>query len=61
MTETRLNCRYFLATSGVKLPLKLVSEIEPDALTNRNTYIRAHYDAGAPCGGSRNWSMAMSS
>jgi Family of unknown function (DUF6156) len=37
-------CRYFLATSGVKLPLKLVNEIEPDALSNRNTYIRAFYD-----------------
>ena len=36
--------RYFLATSGVKLPLKLLNEIEPDALTNRNTYIRAFYD-----------------
>jgi len=43
MTETI--CRYFLATSGVKLPLKLVNEIEADALSNRNTYIRAYYDA----------------
>jgi hypothetical protein len=38
------NYRYFLATSGVKLPLKLVNEIEPSALSNRNTYIRASYD-----------------
>jgi len=37
--------RYFLATNGVKLPLKLVSEIEPEALANRNTFIRAEYDA----------------
>jgi hypothetical protein len=36
--------RYFLATSGVKLPLKLVNQIESTALTNRNTYIRAWYD-----------------
>jgi hypothetical protein len=36
--------RYFLATSGVKLPLKLVNRIESTALTNRNTYIRAWYD-----------------
>ena len=36
--------RYFLATNGVKLPLKLVGEIEPEALANRNTYIRADYD-----------------
>lgn len=41
MSET---IRYFLATNGVKLPLKLVNEIEPDALTNRNTFIRASYD-----------------
>jgi hypothetical protein len=37
--------RYFLATNGVKLPLKLVNEIAPEALANRNTYIRADYDA----------------
>ncbi len=36
--------RYFLATSGVKLPLKLVNQIEATALTNRNTYIRARYE-----------------
>jgi hypothetical protein len=40
------DCRFFLATSGVKLPLKLVNQIEPEALTNRNTYIRAFYDEG---------------
>ena len=44
MTDNQETCRYFLATSGVKLPLKLVNEIEPDALSNRNTYIRAFYD-----------------
>jgi hypothetical protein len=26
------------------LPLKLVNQIEPEALTNRNTYIRAFFD-----------------
>ncbi len=45
MIEKNWNCRYFLATSGVKLPLKLVNEIDPGALSNRNTYLRAHYDA----------------
>ncbi len=44
MADDSLDCRYFLATSGVKLPLKLVNQIEPAALTNRNTYIRAFYD-----------------
>ena len=45
MNDNSLPSRFFLATSGVKLPLKLVNEIEPDALTNRNTYIRAFYGA----------------
>ncbi len=36
--------RYFLSTSGIKLPLRMVNEIEPEALSNRNTYIRADYD-----------------
>lgn len=45
MSIEGLDCRYFLATSGVKLPLKLVNEIEAGALSNRNTYIRAWYDA----------------
>jgi ABC-type tungstate transport system permease subunit len=45
MTENQQVFRYFLATSGVKLPLKLVNEIEAAALSNRNTYIRASYDA----------------
>ena len=36
--------RFFLSTSGVKLPLRMVNEIEPEALSNRNTYIRADYD-----------------
>ncbi len=43
MTENPQAYRYFLATSGVKLPLKLVNEIEADALSNRNTFIRARY------------------
>lgn len=36
--------RYFLTTSGVRLPLKLVNEIEANSLANRNTYIKADYD-----------------
>lgn len=37
--------KYFLTYSGVKLPLNLVSPLDADALGNRNTYIRASYDA----------------
>ncbi len=36
--------RYFVSYSGVKLPLKLVNAIAADALSNRNTFIRAHFD-----------------
>jgi hypothetical protein len=39
------NYRYFLSYSGVKLPLKLLSPLNPDELENRNTYFRALYDA----------------
>ena len=35
---------YFTSYSGVKLPLRLIGAIAPDALANRNTFIRAHYD-----------------
>jgi Family of unknown function (DUF6156) len=37
-------CRYFVSYSGVQLPLKLVTPLEPSALANRNTYFRAYYD-----------------
>lgn len=37
-------CRFFASYSGVKLPLNLVNAIEADALSNRNTFIRAYYD-----------------
>ena len=39
-----MTTRYFLSTSGVRLPLRMVNEIEPDALSHRNTFIRAEYD-----------------
>jgi hypothetical protein len=40
-------CRFFVSYTGVKLPLKLVNPIEADALSNRNTFMRAYFnDAG---------------
>lgn len=36
--------RYFTSYSGVKLPLKLVGELEAGDMGNRNTYFRAGYD-----------------
>jgi hypothetical protein len=35
---------YFLTYSGAGLPLKLVSELDADAIRNRNTYFSAIYD-----------------
>jgi len=36
--------KYFLTYSGVALPLNLVSQIDENALGNRNTFFRAAYD-----------------
>ena len=38
------HCRYFLTYSGVKLPLKLLTELEPGQLENRNTYFCGYFD-----------------
>jgi len=45
VTETSQQQRFFLSYSGVKLPFNLVNAIEPEALSNRNTFIRAYFDA----------------
>lgn len=37
--------RYFVTYSGVKLPLKLCQPLEEAALSNRNTFFRAQFDA----------------
>jgi hypothetical protein len=42
--EAPPECRFFVSYSGVKLPFNLVDPIAPDALSNRNTFIRAYYD-----------------
>ncbi|WP_413776493.1 DUF6156 family protein [Rhodopseudomonas sp. P2A-2r] len=42
--ENQQECRFFLTYSGVKLPFNLVNAIEPEALSNRNTFIRAWFD-----------------
>lgn len=39
------NSRYFVSYTGVKLPLRLINPIEIADLTNRNTFIRASFDA----------------
>jgi len=42
--ETQGNCRYFLTYTGVKLPLTLLNELEPDQLENRIAFFRGYYD-----------------
>jgi len=37
-------CRYFVSYSGVKLPLKLLSELDLTQLGNRNTFFRGYFD-----------------
>ncbi|QSA95876.1 DUF6156 family protein [Methylococcus sp. EFPC2] len=36
--------RYFLSYTGIKLPLKLLNELEPAQIENRNTYFRGYFD-----------------
>jgi len=42
--QDRQEYRFFVSYSGVKLPFNLVNAIAPDALSNRNTFIRAWFD-----------------
>ena len=42
--EAFRDCRFFVSYSGVKLPFNLVNPITADALSNRNTFIRAYFD-----------------
>lgn len=42
--ELQGECRHFVTYSGVRLPLKLVTPLEADALDNRNTYFRGYFD-----------------
>lgn len=39
-----MTSRYFLTYSGVKLPLRLLNELSPDQIENRNTYFRGDFD-----------------
>ena len=45
------DCRFFVSYSGVRLPFTLVNPIAPEALSNRNTFIRAYFDAAGRLSG----------
>jgi Family of unknown function (DUF6156) len=42
--EAHQECRFFVSYSGVKLPFNLVNSIAAEALSHRNTFIRAYFD-----------------
>jgi len=44
-SENRDKFRFFVTYTGVKLPFRLVNELQPDAVKNRNTYFRGYFDA----------------
>ena len=44
MEEAQQECRFFVSYTGVKLPFNLVNTIAAEALSNRNTFIRAYFD-----------------
>jgi hypothetical protein len=44
-SENRENFRFFVTYTGVKLPFRLVNELQPAEVENRNTYFRGYYDA----------------
>ncbi len=37
-------CRHFLTYSGVQLPLKLLTPLEPEQIQNRNTFFQGYFD-----------------
>jgi len=37
--------RFFVTYTGVKLPFRLVNELQPSEVENRNTFFRGNYDA----------------
>ena len=43
--ENRETSRFFVTYTGVKLPFKLVNELQPSEIENRNTYFRGDFDA----------------
>lgn len=42
--DAERKCRFFVSYSGVKLPFNLVNAIAAEALSNRNTFIKAYFD-----------------
>lgn len=43
--SNRGTLRFFVTYTGVKLPFKLVNELQPAEVENRNTFFRGYFDA----------------
>lgn len=43
--ESSLRCRCFTSYTGIKLPLKLVNELDDEELDRRITYFKGYFDA----------------
>ncbi|MBI5918553.1 MAG: hypothetical protein HY849_04175 [Nitrosomonadales bacterium] len=43
--ENRGTPRFFVTYTGVKLPFRLVNELQPSETENRNTYFCGYFDA----------------
>jgi hypothetical protein len=44
METVEQDCRFFVSYTGVKLPFNLVNPVAAEALSNRNTFIRAYFN-----------------
>ena len=42
--EAQLQCRCFTSYTGIKLPLKLVNELDNESLDRRITYFKGYFD-----------------
>jgi len=42
--ENQVTAWFFVTYTGVKLPFKLVNELQPSEVENRNTFFRGYFD-----------------
>jgi hypothetical protein len=42
--ENRGTLRFFVTYTGIRLPFKLVNELQPHETENRNTFFRGYFD-----------------
>jgi hypothetical protein len=43
-TDNREKFRFFVTYTGVKLPFRLINELQPGEVKNRNVYFRGYFD-----------------